>query len=183
MAIAGQMPKWTISKLNPKYNLCRRSMIINWLITAVILWKSDSWASLMLIVSGYNIIGYMAAPISMGAINSKTRKFGTIVFILIALIMSTIPTHDLFLINISVMALLIVYAIISLRNKNLSIKTILYLNTPIIIYLWTIYFYQNPVFTAIVAVAFYYFVTHPKYVAFCRSFNAAGIDEETQIQL
>lgn len=171
MAVAGQMPKWTISKLHPKYNLCRRSMLINWVITAVILWKSDSWASLMLIVSGYNIMGYMAAPISMGAINPKTRIFGAIVFALIGLIMSTIPAHDLLLINSSIMLLLVIYGIVSVINKHASLKHLLILNLPIIAYLWSLYFNQNPVYSTVMAVIFYWFVTHTKYVAFCKTIN------------
>lgn len=183
MAIAGQMPKWTISKLNPKYNLCRRSMLINWLITAVILWNSDSWASLMLVVTGYNIMGYMAAPISMGAISPKTRIFGALVFVLTALIMSTLPSHDMLLINGSIMTLLIIFAIVSIKNKLITIKHVFTLNLPIIIYLWTIYFNQHPLFTTIIALVFYFFVTHKKYVTLCRSLNPAEIDEETKIQL
>lgn len=183
MAVAGQMPKWAISKLNPKYNLCRRSMIINWLITAVILWESDSWASLMIVVSGYNIIGYMAAPVSMGAIDSKSRIFGAFVFVIIGLIMSTISPQHMLIINSSMMAILFVFAIVSIRNKHITIKHVITFNLPIIIYLWTIYFDPHPIFTSIMAIAFYYIVTHPKYVAFCRSFNPVEIDEETNIQL
>src|SRR6185437_5332586 len=183
MAISGQMPKWTISKLHPKYNLCRRSMLINFLITAVILWKSDSWASLMLVVSGYNIIGYMAAPISMGGINPKTRIFGAVVFALTGLIMSTITAYDLFLINASIMLLLVIYGIVSIMNKQVTIKHLLSLNLPIIAYLWSLYFNQNPIFSIIMALIFYTFVTHPKYVAFCQRLNTHIVDEEANLNL
>ncbi|MCC2645381.1 MAG: family permease [Burkholderiales bacterium] len=183
MAISGQMPKWTITKLHPVYNLCRRSMLINFALTAIILWKSESWSSLMLVVSGYNIMGYMAAPISMGAISSKTRIFGAFVFALIGLMMSTIPVNDLFLINGSIMVLLIIYGSINIMNKQVTLRHLATLNLPIIAYLWSIYFNQNPIYSVTMAVIFYTFVTHPKYVAFCRSLKTPEIDEETQILL
>lgn len=183
MALSGQMPKWTIGKLHHKYNLCRRSMLINVLITAVILWKSDSWASLMIVVSGYNIMGYMAAPISMGAINAKSRIFGAFVFAIAGLIMSTIPAHDLLMINGSIMLLLAIYGIISVSNKQVSINQLISLNLPITAYLWSLYFNQNPIYSVTVAVIFYAFVTHPKYVAFCQRLNSPEIDEEINTRL
>jgi hypothetical protein len=158
-------------------------MLINFLITAAILWNSESWASLMLVVSGYNIMGYMAAPISMGAISPKTRVFGAIVFALIGLMMSTITAYDLFLIDTSIMLLLIIYGTINIMNKQVTIKHLATLNLPIIAYLWSLYFSQNPIYSIVMAVVFYTFVTHPKYVAFCRRLRAPEIDEETKIQL
>ncbi|MCC2624816.1 MAG: putative amino acid permease [Burkholderiales bacterium] len=183
MAAAGQMPKWTISKLHPKYNLCRRSMLLNFIIAAVILWGSESWATLMLVVSGYNIIGYMAAPVSMGAIKSKTRLFGAFVFVLIGLIMSTIPARDLCLISSSITILVLIYSAIGVKNGQLSIKDLLILNLPIIGYLWSLYFSQNHIYTIVMALIFYFLVTHPKYVAFCQSSKVAEIDQETNIVL
>jgi amino acid transporter len=182
MAISGQMPKWTISKLHPKYYLCRRSMIINVLIAAVILWESDSWASLMMVVSGYNIIGYMAAPISMGAIKDKTRIFGAIVFALVGLIMSTITTHALLMINLSVMILLGIYGTISLLNKQVTIRQLATLNLPVIAYLWSLYINQNPVYAVVVSTVFYIFVTHPKYVRFCQDLNLHKVDSKTELE-
>ncbi|MCC2645380.1 MAG: family permease [Burkholderiales bacterium] len=183
MAISGQMPKWTIGRLHPKYNLCRRSMLINVIIIGVILWKSDSWATLMLVVSGYNIIGYMAAPISMGGISSKTRMFGAGVFTLTGVLMSTIPVYELLMINSSVMLLLIIYGVISIMNKQVGIKQLISLNLPIITYLWSIYFYQNLIYSIVMALVFYIFVTHPKYVAFCQSLNTPEINDEVNIFL
>ncbi|MCC2624815.1 MAG: family permease [Burkholderiales bacterium] len=177
MAISGQMPKWTISKLHPKYYLCRRSMIINVLIAAVILWESDSWASLMIVVSGYNIIGYMAAPISMGAIKAKTRIFGAAVFALIGLIMSTLAIHALLMINLSVMVLLGIYGTISLLNKQVTLKQLISLNMPVIVYLWSLYINQNPIYAVIVSTIFYFFVTYPKYVGFCQNLSNLETDK------
>ena len=117
MAAEGQMPKWAITKLHPKFNICRRSMMINWILTALVLLYADSWASLMVVVTGYHIIGYMAAPISMGAIKPKTRILGMIVFIVLGLIITTVPKHDLIMMNLSLLLLMVIFAIIQIRNK------------------------------------------------------------------
>lgn len=184
MAVAGQMPKWAISKLHPKYNLCRRSMLINWFIAALVLWNSDNWAALMLVVTGYHVVGYMAAPISMGAINAKTRIFGVVVFAVTGFVMATIPERNLIIINVSIMVLLLIYGIVTIRNKIVTLKHLLIFNLPIIAYLWSIYFLtQNLVALVVVSVVFYFFVTHPKYVTFCRSVAHADVDEETRISL
>ena len=47
----------------------------------------------MLIVTGFNIIGYMAAPISMGAIAPKARIFGMIVFVLLTMLLNTVEVE------------------------------------------------------------------------------------------
>ncbi|MDE4955498.1 APC family permease, partial [Francisella tularensis subsp. holarctica] len=62
MSAEGQMPRY-FAKLNKQVNISRRSLIANFLICAGFLIFSDNWVALMLIVTGFNIIGYMAAPI------------------------------------------------------------------------------------------------------------------------
>ena len=79
MSAEDQMPRY-FAKINKKVNISRRSLIANFLICVGFLMFSDNWAALTLIVTGFNIIGYMAAPIRMGAIAPKARIFGMIVF-------------------------------------------------------------------------------------------------------
>jgi hypothetical protein len=179
MAAEGQMPKWTITKLNPLYNICRRSLLINWFIVAIILWNSQSWATLMLIVTGYYIIGYMAAPISMGALKPQLRYFGACVFLLLTLIIVTLPKHDLLLMNLSLFVIMSIYGCIQLTRKT-SFKTLLILTTPFMMYLWLIYLHQQIFYISLVSILFYFFITHPSYVAFCQK-NATEkvlLDEE-----
>lgn len=181
MAMEGQMPKWTIAQLNPIYNLCRRSLLINWTLVALVLWNSKSWASLMLIVTGYHVIGYMAAPVSMGAIKPKTRFLGCIVFIILAFIMNTLPHHNLAMMNISIMILMFIYGIIQL-TKKVNIGVLLVLISPFIIFLWLLYaFSQSPVLLGLVAAVFYLFITSTRFVEFCkkhRGESVANFDED-----
>jgi len=180
MAAEGQVPKWCIAKLNPVYNLCRRSLVINWAMVTVVLWNSQSWASLMVIVVGYQVIGYMAAPISMGGIKPQTRIFGCFIFIVLGFLMITLSTHDLMVMNLSLMALMIFYGGVQLRKK-VPCTTLLALITPFMIYLWMLYAYQNIFYVGGISLLFYWMMTSQRYVQFCKKYRTEGIslnDEE-----
>ncbi len=180
MAAEGQMPQWTIAKLNPIYNLCRRSLLINWALVALVLWNADSWASLMVVVSGYNLLGYMAAPISMGAIKPKTRIWGSGVFVLLGLIMTTLPSHDLLMMILSLVTLMVIYGSIQLA-KHTNLKVLMALITPFMAYLGLIYVYQNLVYVALVSLSFYWLITSPRFVQFCKTHKVEGhsLEEES----
>ncbi|AWN74531.1 APC family permease [Legionella anisa] len=167
MAKEGQMPKKTIGELHPEYNLCRRSLLINFTLTAIFLWNSDSWASLMVIVTGYHLIGYMAAPISMGAIKPKTKLFGLIIFCILGLMMSTLPANDFLKMNLSISILMVIYGAIQIARR-MKVTTLLVLSTPFLTYLWLIYFYQNMYYILLVSALFYALITHKEYVKLCK---------------
>ncbi|MBX9742410.1 MAG: APC family permease [Chthoniobacterales bacterium] len=180
MAAEGQMPSWTIGKLNPIYNLCRRSLLINWFLVAIVLWNADSWAGLMVIVSGYNLLGYMAAPISMGAIKPHTRLWGGGVFAILGIVMTTIPAHDLLMMNLSLVALMAIYGAIQL-TKKMNLNVLLGLITPFVAYLWLIYVYQHPVYIVLVSFSFYWLITSPNFVQFCKKYKTEGLSYAEEI--
>lgn len=182
MAAEGQMPKWSIGKLNPIYNLCRRSLLINWFLVAFVLWNADSWAALMVVVSGYNLLGYMAAPISMGAIKPHTRLWGAAVFALLGIVMTTIPSHDLLMMNFSLVALMAIYGAIQL-TKKMNFRVLLGLITPFIAYLWLIYFYQHPAYIVLVSCSFYWLITTPRFVGFCKKHKTEGLAHAEEEEL
>jgi len=183
MAKSGQMPKWTIGKLNPIYNICRRSLLLNWLLATIILYNSASWASLMVVVTGYHIIGYMAAPISMGALNPKTKPFGFLVFILCGMIMTTIPSHDILMMNISLSVLMLIFGIVQLNHHSIKFSILIQLIMPFMTYLWFIYCYQQPVFVGILSAIFYYFITHKRYVELCKKYRKASENTDEEMLL
>lgn len=178
MAAEGQMPKWTITNLHPVYNLCRRSIIINTILTGIILWNSDSWASLMVVVTGYHLIGYMAAPISMGAINPKTRWAGLVVFTILGLIMTTLPKHTFLMMNLSLMLLIVIYMGIQLTRYKVKLKILLSLAFPFLIYLWLIYSYQYLPYVAVISMIFYWSATNQSYVKFCKNNKSQSLNLE-----
>ncbi|KTD67589.1 amino acid permease [Legionella santicrucis] len=182
MAKEGQMPKRTITKLHPRYNLCRRSLLINFTLTAIFLWNSDSWASLMVIVTGYHLIGYMAAPISMGAIKPNTRIFGIIVFCILGLMMSTLPAADFLKMNLSISVLMVIYGIIQI-TRRMKVTTLLVLSTPFLTYLWLIYFYQNIYYILLTSALFYALITHKEYVKLCKETQLMTEDDEVALKV
>ncbi|MDE4984587.1 APC family permease, partial [Francisella tularensis subsp. holarctica] len=51
---------------------------------------NDNLFALKQILTGLNIIGYMSATISMGAIEPNTRIFGMIVFLILTMLLNTV---------------------------------------------------------------------------------------------
>ncbi|MDD3267538.1 MAG: hypothetical protein PHC75_10220, partial [Burkholderiales bacterium] len=172
MALSGQMPRWTIGHIHKEYNICRRSMLINLGLTCLVLFNSDSWASLMVIITGFIVIGYMAAPVSMGAINPKTRVFGTLVFIIVSEVMFSIPKEDLLKVNLAVMVLVASYGLTLIRERKIPFITALSFLSPFVIYLWALYFCNGYTLVAIVSALFYIIITLPKYVALCKKYSS-----------
>lgn len=184
MALSGQMPRWSIGGLHDKYNICRRSMLINWGITVLVLFNSDSWASLMVIITGFILIGYMAAPISMGAIYPKKRIFGGIVFIIITLILMTIPREELFKVNCTILILMASYITTLIRSKIIPFGSILGFTLPFIAYLWLLYLIGNNYYiNAAIAMGFYIVVTMPKYKDFCKKHSIANSMDLSQAEV
>lgn len=144
-------------------------MLANWLIAAVVLAHADSWAALMVIVSGYHIVGYMAAPISMGALEPGRRYFGAVVFALLGVLMITITSSSLLLVCTSLSVLICIYA--SLHIASIGIKKLSVLVLPFIIYLWLLYFIQYIWVVIVFSVAFYFLISSKTYVKFCRVYN------------
>ena len=177
MASEGQMPRW-LAKICPIHNFSKRSMLVNFILVAIMLWNASNWASLMVIVAGYNIIGYMAAPVSMGAIAkcNKTRIAGSFVFMLLGMLMTTMSAHDLILMNLSLTIIMIIYGI--LQIKKIGVSTVLILATPFLIYLWLLPLILNPWIIGVISIIFYWLITSIKYVNFCKTHN----NEENTIE-
>lgn len=175
MSAEGQMPKW-LAYIAPTHTFCRRSLMFNFILTAIILFNADSWAALMVIVTGFNIIGYMAAPVSMGAIKPKTRLFGLTVFIIISSLMATIPVHDMLLINSAISGIMLVYIILNYK-KHLTLAKVSILCLPFLIYLWS-YIFANVYVTIIASLTFYLLSTSKKYITYCTTYRDCGSTEE-----
>lgn len=164
MSTEGQMPRW-IAKLDPIYNFSKRSMIINWILAAIVLFNAESWAALMVVVTVYHVIGYMAAPISMGAVVPKLRWVGMIVFILLGIIILTIPSHNLLIVNVSLTVLLIIYAFIQMK---VGLKKLFLFISPFLTYLWILYFIPNIIVIMIISSITYIFITNKSYIQLCK---------------
>jgi amino acid transporter len=165
MAAEGQAPRY-FTKIHEKYNFSRRSLVTNFILAAMFLLMSDSWAGLMLLVTGFNIIGYMAAPVSMGALAPKTRIFGLIVFIILALLLDTVPVALNIELAVVITTLMVIYG--GLEFRRVGLKNLLYLTLPFILFLVITSPIENYVANAVIAAIFYIVVTDKRYIAFCK---------------
>ncbi len=64
MSQEGQAPKY-FDKIHPVYHFSRRSLVFNLLLSILLIWFFPSWQSLVIIVSLFHIISYMACPIAL----------------------------------------------------------------------------------------------------------------------
>ncbi|AWF81986.1 amino acid transporter [Microbulbifer sp. A4B17] len=168
MASVGQMPRW-LAVLDPIHNLSRRSILTNWIIAAIVLANADSWAALMVIVTGYHIVGYMAAPISMGALEPDSRYFGVVVFVLLGVLMITITPSSLLLVCASLTFLICIYA--TLHISSIGLKKLAVLVLPFIVYLWLLYFVPYTWLIMVLSAVFYLLISSRWFVRFCKIYN------------
>ncbi|WP_444946497.1 APC family permease [Microbulbifer sp. VTAC004] len=168
MATVGQMPRW-LAVLDPIHNISRRSMLVNWVLAAVVLANADSWAALMVVVTGYHVVGYMAAPISMGALEPEMRWFGLIVFVLLSLIMLTMKSSSLLLVCASLTILISIYA--SLHITGTGVRKLALITLPFLAYLWTLYFVSSIWLVLMVSGIFYLVISSRSYVELCKGYG------------
>ncbi|GAB4222539.1 MAG: APC family permease [Francisella sp.] len=166
MSSEGQMPRY-FAKITPVVNISHRSLLANFILSAIFLFFSDNWASIMLIVTGFHIIGYMAAPVSMGALMPRTRIFGLIVFIMIVLILNTLEIQARMNLGIILIILMTIYS--SIEYKRIGIKNLLILVLPFIIFISVTAIIHSYVIDACIGAIFYLLVTDKRYVEFCKS--------------
>lgn len=166
MSSEGQMPRF-FAKITPVVNLSRRSLIANFILAAIFLFFSDNWAGLMLVVTGFHIIGYMAAPVSMGALAPRTRVFGLVVFVILTLLLNTVEIETNVHMSIILVVLMTIYG--SIEYRRIGIKNLLALVLPFIIFVCIVSPIDHYIFEGIVGGIFYWLVTDKRYVRFCKS--------------
>ncbi|MGQ4001574.1 APC family permease [Francisellaceae bacterium CB299] len=165
MSAEGQVPRY-FAKINEKVNISRRSLVTNFLLASIFLLFSDNWTALMLVVTGFHIIGYMAAPISMGALAPKTRIYGLVVFVILTLLLNTVEVQTNVHMSIILIILMTIYG--SLEYRRIGMRNLLPLVLPFIIFVCIVSPIDQYVFEAFVGAIFYWFVTDKRYVAFCK---------------
>ena len=115
--------------LHPKYNFSRRSLIFNTAFCLCLLWFFPSWDALVVIVSLFHIISYMASPIALMrlrlTIPHETRHYKLpfaavlcpILFVFITLLFCLTPQKDLVLVTMVSIAFYLMYIFVSNRGK------------------------------------------------------------------
>ncbi|WP_318779339.1 MULTISPECIES: APC family permease [Cysteiniphilum] len=162
MAEKGQMPRW-IAKLCPVHHLSKRSLFLNFIIGIVILLNSASWASLMVITTGFNILGYMGAPLSLAVLGSRklsTKLMTLFVFIVLALLLATLPEKDFLLSNLAVTVMMTIYAVLQIKQGGFN-----WFAVSFVIFLWILMIVaSSAIATIILAIVFFLIVTSQRFV-------------------
>lgn len=159
MAEKGQMPKF-IAKLCPKHNLSKRSLLINFVIGFLILCNSSSWASLMVLTTAFNALGYMGAPLALGVLDRRLRFLTMIVFIILSLLLSTLNTTDFELSNIAITVMMAIYAALQIKQGKFNYKSLAF-----VVYLWVLMLVSSyPMIVIALSAAFYLLITSKRFV-------------------
>jgi hypothetical protein len=69
---------------------------------------------------------------------------------------------------------MIIYGGVQLTKKTHFI-VLMSLITPFMLYLTMIYFYANLIYIGVLSLLFYLFVTHKRFVAFCKKYKTEGL--------
>ena len=168
-----QAPSFISKSVHPKKGFSIPSMMINFSISVIFLMQADSWAGLMVIVTMLHIVGYLAGPISMGALKPKTRPFGLIAFLMVSSLLITINAHDFLLTNI----ILSILGISFILTQGVEfIKSNLLFGSPFLIFLWCVFLGNSLYFTIFISIIFYGFVTDQRYVRRCQNYRKDRIN-------
>lgn len=156
MAEKGQMPRW-IAKLCPVHNLSKRSLMINFIIGAIILLNSASWASLMVITTAFNVLGYMGAPMSLAVLNKRAKFAATIVFVALCLLLATLSLEDFILSNAAITIMMFIYSALQYREGGFNPYSLLY-----VAFLWILMAIASSSIAVIIVSAVFFLVITSK---------------------
>jgi amino acid transporter len=175
-----QAPAFLSKSIHPKRGFSVPAMAVNFIIAVVFLLQADSWAGLMIIVTMLHVVGYLAGPVSMAALNPRLKVFGLIVFLGTAALMVTVPYKDFLITNIVLSVLALVFMFTQGRSK---LKANIIFGTPFLILLWIVLLAQSLVITLIASAIFFIFVTDKRYVAKCQAFRKMELAEAGAVEV
>ena len=128
MAQDKQMPSF-FHRIHPIYHFSRRSLYFNILLALSLLWFFPSWESLVIIVSLFHIISYMACPIALMRLRiierDRPRKFRLafaniicpFLFVFVTFLFCLSPEHDLLLVTSVLVIFYGIYIFISNQGQ------------------------------------------------------------------
>jgi len=166
MAEKGQMPKW-IAKLCPTHHLSKRALGINFVVGIIILLNSTSWASLMVITTSLNVLGYMGAPISLAVLQPANRiytKASTlVVFVILSWLLSTLSIEDFLLSNTAITVMMLFYGILQYcRHGHFNLYSLVF-----VLFLWILLLVAINIFAVILlASVTFLLITDKKFIRY-----------------
>ena len=133
----------------------------------VILLNSTSWASLMVITTSLNVLGYMGAPISL-AVLQPTKKIFTklttlVVFVILSWLLSTLSVEDFLLSNTAITVMMLFYAVLQYyHHRYFNLYSFVF-----VLFLWILLLVATNIFAVILlASVTFWFITDSKFISY-----------------
>ena len=133
----------------------------------IILLNSTSWASLMVITTSLNILGYMGAPISL-AVLQPTKKIFTklttlMVFVILSWLLSTLSVEDFLLSNTAITVTMVFYGILQYYHHGyFNLYSLVF-----VLFLWILLLVATNIFAVILlASVTFWFITDSKFISY-----------------
>jgi hypothetical protein len=126
----------------------------------------------MVLTTAFNVVGYIGAPLALGVLDKNKRIIYAIVFVMLCLLLSTLPMDDFIVSNIAITSIIVIYALIQFkRGENFNIRSFFF-----IIYLWLLMLLSGINWAVIIiSLIFYFLATSEKFVLASKKHQA--IDE------
>lgn len=169
MSSVGSLPKF-FSKLHPKYHISHRSLIANTVLSLMFFLVFKTWVGLVVVVSSFHLISYIAGPIAVGKLRitmpKHERIFKTpiafilcpLLFAVISVLFATGGTHNDIIITLIALFFQLIY-LVSHYIKAGFWKAVVrssFIPLWLIIFSALTYFHVPLVAVAVVALGFYY---------------------------
>ncbi len=128
MAQEKQAPAF-FDNIHPTFNFSRRSLAFNIILSLILLWFFRSWESLVVIVSMFHTVSYLACPLAMMRLRitepHKERPFRLpfakvicpAVFLFVTILFCLAPEKDLILVTTVLLIFYVMYIFISNQGK------------------------------------------------------------------
>lgn len=133
MAQEKQAPAF-FDHLHPIFNFSRRSLFFNLFLSLALLWFFRSWESLMVIVSLFHVISYLACPLAMMRLRltepDRERPFKTpfahilcpLLFVFITTLFCLAPQENLMLVTSVLVTTYVIYLFVSNQANPATMK-------------------------------------------------------------
>jgi hypothetical protein len=146
------------------HHLSKRSLLLNFIIGIIVLLNSASWASLMVITTAFNVLGYMGAPLSLAVLGSKkisTKLMTLFVFVVLALLLAILPVKDFLLNNLAITIMMAVYAVLQLKQGGFN-----WFALSFTLFLWVLMLVASSIIaTIMLAIVFFLIVTSERFIS------------------
>lgn len=173
MGHVGQLPRY-FSRLHPKYHISHRSLIANTALSMVLLMVFKTWVGLVVVVSSFHLLSYLAGPIAVGKLRrtmpTHERMFKVpfawllvpLLFVIISVLFVMAGAHNDIFVTIICVALQIIYILLNYRSGAAvwaAVKRSAFFPCWLIACTTIAILGQNLIATVIVALLFFYFDT------------------------